>query len=346
MRWIKILILTVATLFGLYSLAMYYFAEESKVFSIEKTVDYPVDKVFSQFNNLQNLSRWNNYFSSSKTMTVDFYKPYEGLGSAMSFYDKSNDRTGEMSIKYVNPLRSLKYQLFEGDDENPSTITVKFKALNPEQTKITWLVHSPKMPLLKRSVNFWTEDVFVDNVEKSMANLKNLMSNKIEKDLLFTNIKYDSIMVEQEEGSLLLGVNISTSNKKGNLYKNVVMSYNKVFNYATNDLGKSEDEVGFPVLVTTPNNYKDKEVSYYLGIPLSKRLGVVDNNFNFRTMNGGKTYVIFYKGNYENRVASIQKLLQKAKKDTMRNGDLQQVFIERPENDKEVNLKLMLPVYR
>lgn len=346
MRWIKILIATVAVLFGIYSLAMYYFADESKVFTIEKVIDYPVDKVFPQFNNLQNLSHWNNYFSSSKTMTLDFYQPYEGQGSAMSFYDKSNDRSGELSIRYVNPLKSLKFQLFEGEKNNPTLVDIRFKPLSADQTKIIWLVHSPKMPLLKRSVNFWAKDIFADNLDKSMLNLKTTLSNKVEKDQLFTNIKYDSIMVENEEGSLLLGVSVSTANKKDALFNNIILNYNKVFNFATNDLGKSQDEIGFPVLVTSPNNYKEKEVSYYLGIPLSKRTSVIDNNFNFRTINASKNYVIYYKGSFENRIASIQKLLQKAKKDTLRNGELQQVFIDRPEQNKDVNLKLVLPVYR
>jgi len=346
MRWIKIVFGIVAFLFAVYSAVMYFFADESKSFTVVKEVDYPIEKVFPQFNNFQNFTRWNNYFSSSKEMNVDYYQPYEGQGSAMSFFDKKSKRSGEMMIRYQNPNRTLKYHLFEGKNSNPSLIDIKFEAVSPEKTRITWYVHTPKQPLLKRAVNFWTEDIFADNLDKSMINLQSLLGNKVEKDQQMAGIKYDSLMVENIEGALLLGVNVSTSNKKDALFKNISMNHNKVYNFVTTDLGKTDDEFGFPVLITTPGNYKDKEVSYFYGIPLSKRVGVTDNNFSFRTLNASQAYVIYYKGDYDKRVSSIQQLLQKAKKDTMRNGELIQTFLESPEEDKEVTMKISLPVYR
>ena len=346
MRWIKIVFAIVAVLFAGYSAVMYFFADESKDFTVVKEIDYPVEKVFPQFDNFQNFARWNNYFSSSKTMSVEYYQPYEGQGSAMSFFDKKSKRSGEMMIRYENPNHTLKYHLFEGNKNNPSQIDIKFQAVSPEKTKITWFVHTPKQPLLKRAVNFWTEDVFVENLDKSMINLQSLLGNKVERDDELSKIKYDSLMVENEEGRLLVGINVSTSNKKDALFKNIVMNHNKVNNFVSSDLGKTEDEVGFPVLITPAGNYKDKEVSYFYGIPLSKRVGFNDNNFSFRTVNSSKTYVIYFKGNYASRISSIQQLLQKAKKDTMRNGELMQTFIEAPQEGKDVKMKIALPVYR
>ena len=93
-------------------------------------------------------------------------------------------------------------------------------------------------------------------------------------------------------------------------------------------------------------NYKDKEVSYFYGIPLSKRGEVTNNNFIFKTINPSKYYIIYYKGNYNERGRAIQQLLNKAKKDTMRNGELQQIFLENPSENDEVILKLALPVYK
>ena len=37
---------------------------------------------------------------------------------------------------------------------------------------------------------------------------------------------------------------------------------------------------------------------------------------------------MYYKGRYENRIKVIAQLLQKAQKDSMRNGQLQETFIE------------------
>ncbi|ASW73348.1 polyketide cyclase [Chryseobacterium piperi] len=346
MRLFKIFSVIVVLLVGAYALSMYYFVEENKNFQIEKEIDYPVDKVFHQFNNLQNFTRWNNFFTSSPSIDIDYYTPYEGNGSAISYIDPKNDTDGEMFIRYENNNQTLRYQLFEDKNENPTLVDVKFKAISPEKTKITWYVHTPKLPVLRRVENFWTEDRFADNIDKSMVNLKNVLGNKVEKDNQLAAIKYDSLMVEKDEEIVLLGINVSASNKKDALYKNIVMNYNKVYNYVSMDLGKRDDEFGFPVLITDADNYKDKEVSYFMGIPLSKKIGITDNNFSFRSVSPTQNYVMYYKGSYAGRVRAIQQLIQKAKKDQMRFGDIRQVFIERPMEDQDVNMKLSLSVYK
>ncbi len=346
MRWFRFAALIVLFLLGIYWVSMYYFVDESKSFTVEKEINYPIEKVFPQFNNLQNFARWNNYFAESKTMAVDFYSPYEGKGSALSFDDKKNDVNGEMFIRYENPNKTLKYQLFEGKKNNPTNIDIKFVPVSATKTKIIWYVHTPKKSVMKRAVNLWTEDDFAENLDKSMVNLRNLLGNKVEKDQFLTDIKYDSLMVEKQEGQLILGINVTTSNKKDALFKNIILNHNKVYNFVTNDLDKRDDEFGFPMLMTNPNNFKDKEVSYFIGIPLSKRIGVADNSFSFRTINESEAYVMYFKGNYANRVKTIQQLMLKAKRDSMRNGEIQQVFLEAPEEGKDVLMKMSLPVFR
>lgn len=345
MRWFKFSVVVLLVFFGIYAAAMYFFADENKSFTIEKELNYPVDKVFPQFNNLQNFVQWNNYFSS-KDLAVDYFRPYQGKGSAISFHEKKKDNSGEMYIRYSNLNKTLRYQLFEKDDRNPYLIDIKFIPLSKSKTKIIWYVHSPKLPLLERSANLWAEESFVDNLDKSMVNLNNVLSNKVDKDEQIKNIKYDSIMVENYPGELLLGINVSTSNKKDALYKSIVLNHNKVYNFLTVDMDKKDDEIGFPVLITDPGNYKSKEVSYFYGIPVSKKSGITDNNFSFRPVSPSKAYVVYFKGNYASRQRSVQMLVQKAKRDSLRNGDILQTFIHPPKEDQDVIVKLILPVYK
>ncbi|TXF79060.1 polyketide cyclase [Chryseobacterium sp.] len=346
MRWIKYWVIGIILLLGIYAASMYFFVEESKSFRVEKEINYPVEKVFPQFNSLQNFYRWNSYFSSSKTMHADFYSPYEGQGSAMSFRDAKTGKTGEMFIRYQNLNRTLKYELFEDNKGNPTLINLKFTKVSPTRTKVIWFVHTPKQGLLSRSLNLFSEDSFVEDLDGSLAGLGNILANKVDRDNRVANIKYDTLMVEQQEGQLLLGVNVSTKNGKDALLRNIALNHNKVYNYMTTDLAKREDEIGLPVLVTAAGNFKDKEISYFYGIPVSKRQSVSDNNFSFRTINTSQNYVMYFKGNFEARIGAIQQLLLKAKKDTMRNGELLETFIEPPVSGEEVNMKISLPVYR
>ncbi|WP_262147946.1 SRPBCC family protein [Chryseobacterium foetidum] len=346
MRLLKFLAVIILLLLGAYTASMYFFVDENKDFTIERQVDYPLEKVYSQFDNLQNFTRWNNYFSSSKTIKIDYYSPYEGEGSAISYTDPAKESDGEMFIRFASKDKGLRYQLFEDNNENPTVIEVKFKKVSENQTHIKWMVHTPKLPVWTRVQNFWTEDRFTENINKSMVSLKNVLGNKVEKDNQLAAIKYDSIMVEKDESQMLLGINVSASNKKDALYRNLLMNFNKVYNFVTIDLGKKDDEFGFPVMIADPDNFKDKEISYYLGIPLSKKEGVTDNNFSFRTVNGAEKYIIYYRGSFESSVKAVQQLVQKAKKDEFRYGDVSFTFIEPPVENQNVNLKISLSVFK
>ncbi len=344
MRWFRFLILAVIALVGLYALSM-NFVDDSKSFTHQSEIDYPVDKVFPQFNNLQKFVAWNDFFTEKKGLSYSFFTPYEGKGSSMKFSDKSKEEFGDMFIRYSNGNKTLRYQLFDGENENPYLIDVKFVPKG-NKTKMFWNIHTPKRSYMERAMNLVAEDFFVSNIDKSMKNLYQLLGNKVNKDLQLASIKYDSIMVENREGALLLGVNVSTRNGRDMLFKNVMMNHGKVVNFVQSDLGKKEDEFGMPVMLTNPANLKDKEISYFYGVPLSKRVAVSDNNFTFQTLNGSQVYYVYFQGKYDNRIKDIQELMKKAKKDTMRTGQLMEEFLEEPLDGNDVKLKLSLPVFR
>ncbi len=345
MRGLKIFFFIGILLLSVYSVTM-LFLDENKNFVIEKEINYPIERVFPQFNNFQHFTEWNHYFSHDKNYNYRYFLPYEGQGSSMYFENvKQKSEFGEVFMRYVNPFSTIKYQLYERNEKAPYNIDVKFIPKG-DKTKVIWYVKTPKQPFLLRSLNLISEDYIADNIAKSMLNLATLMGGKVDKETKLASIKYDSIMVENQEGRLLLGINVSSSNKKGALFKNIIINHNKVINFVSKDLGKKEDEFGEPILLTEVGSYKNKEVSYFYGVPLSKRVGVTDNNFSFRTINPSQSYVIYFKGNYDARVKAITALLQKAKKDSMRNGTLEEVFVNPPSEDELPILKLSLPVYR
>jgi ferredoxin-fold anticodon binding domain-containing protein len=61
-----------------------------------------------------------------------------------------------------------------------------------------------------------SEDYIASTIDKSMINLSQVLSGKVDKEILLSNIKYDTLMVEKQNGFLLLGVNVSSVNKKEN----------------------------------------------------------------------------------------------------------------------------------
>ncbi|SDD90634.1 SRPBCC family protein [Riemerella columbipharyngis] len=343
MRVLKVFTIIGAVLFGLYALAM-YFVDESKSFRIEKEIDYPVEKIFPQFDNFQNMVRWNSYLIKKKNVNYQFFTPYQGEGSSVSF-GNVKESMGQVYIRYENPMHTIKYDFFFKNNEAPTRIQVKFIPKG-NKTLLDWKIETPKIPLLKRYVNLFFVQTFEEEVNKSLTQLSLLLGNKVEQGLSLKNIKTDSIMVEQQNSEILVGINVNAQNKTkdGGLLKSIIEANGKVIDFVTNKLDKTTDEYGVPILIINPNNFKDKELSYFYGVPLSKRVNFSDNEFTYQQLNPSKAFVIYYKGNYDNRMSAIKKLLDKSKKDSLHSGFLQETFIKAPELNKDVFIKLSLPV--
>lgn len=345
MRWIRFAFIFAALLLLGYGLSL-LFKKGSSEFTIEKNLDYPVEKVFPMFRDLKQFARWNVLVKGSETSQIHFFRPYEGRGASLHYVDPKDNHSMEMFIRYENPNSTLRFQLFEGTESLPYLIDLKFKEVGENQTKIRWSVKTPSRSVFKSSLSRWDEEEFRKVVDQSIGMLSSVLSNRVDRDQLLSKITYDSLMVEQEEGVLLLGVNVSTSNHGDLFFKNIVLNHNKVFNYITTDLGKDEQEFGFPILVSQVQNTKSSEVSYFYGFPVSKRIALSDNSFSFKTINGAKNYVLYYKGPFDRRQSAIAKLVAKAKSDSLRYGELSQRFFQAPKENTEVNLKLSLPVFR
>lgn len=322
------------------------FKSEGETFSVRTQVSQPIDRVYSQFSNLQNFAQWNTFLSQNPDFQLRFFSPYDRQGSSMSYKNlKDEDEFGEIFIRFAMPNKAVRYHIYEGNIDKPVQVDVKFKP-QKNSTEILWNITIPGQVWWEHSASDLTAENMRVTISSGMQNLASTLENKVQKEQQRKNIKFDSLIVEQSPGRLLLGVNVSTRNTKDLLFKNIVLNHNKTLNYITTDLAKKNDEYGEPVLITDADSYADKEVSYYYGIPLSKRVGLSDNSFTFRTLNGSRNYVMYYRGSYSGRVKAIQQILQRARRDTLRTGDVQQTFIEEPAVENNVLMKIAVPVFR
>ena len=74
MRWLKFGTFLVVIILGIYAISMSFVAE-NKTFTLKKEINYSIDKIFPQFNNLQNFSRWNAFFTENPNLRFDFFHP-------------------------------------------------------------------------------------------------------------------------------------------------------------------------------------------------------------------------------------------------------------------------------
>ncbi|NAW51097.1 polyketide cyclase [Elizabethkingia argentiflava] len=346
MKWIKLIITFLIIIFGIYAISM-LFVEKTKSFSVKKEVHYPLEKVFPQFNNLCNLSRWNKFVQDGESeLSFSFYEPYEGTGSSMRFVNKRDSaQRGDLFIRYMMPGSGIKYQLFRNGDSHPYYIDVKFEKLGEDKTEITWFVKTPPTPYLKRSLNLLYEEDFISAIDKSILSLDHVLGSKVDKEKRINSIQYNKIFVEDNQEKLLIGISASTPTRKnGDFYNSVVMNYNQLHTFMIKDLEKKDDEFGDLHLMLNsegPNN----KISYFCGVEVSKTFDINDNNFSFRTIKRGKSISTYYKGDYEGIKKTITNLKEEAKKMEMSTGELVEIFMEPPAENKEVILKITLQIY-
>lgn len=136
MKWVKLIITFLVLIFGIYAVSM-IFVEKTKSFSVKKEINFPLEKVFPQFNNLYNFSQWNEFIQENDHLGFSYYTPYDGVGSSMHFVNKRDSaENGDVFIRYVIPNRGIKYQLFKNTDSNPYLIDVSFKSLEQKKRKL------------------------------------------------------------------------------------------------------------------------------------------------------------------------------------------------------------------
>lgn len=320
--------------------------EQERYFVIEQEVAYPLDKVFPQFENFQNFTRWSGQFSGDSRYSFRYFEPYEGVGSAMSYQNmKDVEDAGDLFIREIKLNKSIRYEIYKKGDAKPYKVEVKLLP-NGEKTKLVWNIEVPVRASVLPIIEGVSEADLKKEITQGTNNLTSMLSGKIDQEVLLGKIKYDSIFVEDRERKLLLGMNVSTNNKRGMLYKNIGINHHKVVNFVSKDLAKRDDEFGLPILITEVGGLKAKDISYFYGVPVSKQESVADNNFVFRTLEKSKVYSLYYKGNYDQRQRGVERLLKEIKKDSLQSGLLEETFVQPPMEGQDVVLKLSLEAKR
>lgn len=343
MSWIKKIIVGIVVLLVIFAFSKYYVIEQSEKVKVEKELSFPLAKIFSQYNNLQNFVRWNEDVLDTKELFIHYYQPYQGAGSAMSYRNKKGSIRGELSIVKEKEEKSITYQFFSGN-KAPLYINVFFTKISEDATKVTYVIEKPAKTIWEKAMSYWKEEPTFFMMDKEVNRLESVLSNKIDKEKWLTNITYDSIMVENQPEQLLLGKYFSVMNRPNMVTQKINKNIAQLQQYVQVSLEKKSDEYGFPTLIKSPHQTKNKQLSYYVGIPLSQSMKLEEKQYGFRNIASSKTLSIYYKGNYHQANNTVKRLIKRAKKDSMRYGEVQQIFLKTPKNSDDVMMKIILPI--
>ena len=176
----KILLKLVIGLFifvGLLIVISFFLPSE---FSVErnKTINAPVEVVFSQVNNLHNWDKWDPWVKRDSTIVSKFEGPEEGVDSKRTW---TSEQSGEGSMKIIESLTNKKIVnqliLISEWGETESRSIFEFES-NDQGTILTWGMEGDfgKNPIMKYMVLMMDKWVGKD-YEQGLANLKEHCEN-------------------------------------------------------------------------------------------------------------------------------------------------------------------------
>lgn len=142
MKWLVRIIITLLVLVGLFALVVLFFFPNSADVTRTATIDAPPATVFNQVNVLQNWEKWSAWAEMDDNEVYVYSSSPEAKGKGAWYsWDGENMKQGKMTV-----TESIQNKLFKTDmDFGPmgtATAEMKFEAVGPEQTKVTWDFHT------------------------------------------------------------------------------------------------------------------------------------------------------------------------------------------------------------
>ena len=337
-RWIIIILIII---FGSYYVGSKVFIEDYKTYRFESSIDEPVAKIFPQYNELQTYAKWQPYLAAKDIRKI-YYSPYAGAGAQLEYAAADGSQSGLLTITRTVPAKSIRLELLENSQSQPIVVDIAFRAQG-SGCKILYKVNRPPVNKITAFLQPKGSMKMLEDMRQETVALKNYLNKRSSRDAFLTNIRFDTIMLEKVPGVLLLGINTSSKNNPADFTEQLSRTHNKIFAFLTMDLGKEEDELGFPVLVSSDLRSKQKEKSFFYGVPVRAKMDISDNTITYLNIPASAAYSVYYQGDLNGIVAKVEELTNKIRKESKLPAPPQIYYLENPSQGSRWLVKIILP---
>lgn len=147
-----------------------------------KTINYPIEVVFNQINNLKNWANWNFWQQKDGNIEIKYGDKYEGVGGVYSWgSQKSSIGTGSLLITESEANKIIKYTVdFGGKGKGEAIIT--FETNSDKSTKVIWIFESNVEGLLGGWFALMMKKMVRRSFKKSLENLDLYLNDNFPKE--------------------------------------------------------------------------------------------------------------------------------------------------------------------
>ena len=325
MKTIRILTLIlvgiiIATLIWAATLPSSYTVEES----IE--IDAPIEKVFSQVNNLRNWTYWSPWPDS--VYHTKYVGSSEGIGAKMLWTDEKEGR-GEQSIIESTKNQEIHTKLYFTEQENAAQTEFTFNDI-PAGTVVTWKMEKKGLSFpFGRFVGLIIQKGASKNFEIGLKQLKaHAESVKDQPDYLGYKI-YDEIKKEQH---FIAHIDSGNTNELNTKFKDI---YSKLYK-EIEEIGK---EPYGPAMAEWRSYNPNGNSTFACLIPIGGRLDISKDKLSYYYMPEQRTIWLMHSGAYHTSYKAwntIDKYIKYNKLEIT--GNPYEVYITGPMNEADTSL--------
>lgn len=309
--------------------------------SVERDFKIQTGKIFEDFNNLNEFSKWEPWTFNDSTAQKEFFSPYRGKGAGYGW--NSKNKKGMMTIIESQPNQVVEYKLEGFDLGNQSQMLVAFESIDSATTNVKWEVASEKLNYFSRYFAYFTSKNLTHTLENGLDNLEHYLQTAALTSEQAQTLKPGEIEIENFEGKKLIAIYNTTSLENEELRTAVDESLGEIYSYLVDYKKVNPNTIGKAVIYFDKINTAEDRIEFYSGYPIVETIEQADNMELF-AIEANQTLVCIHEGSYETINETITQMKAFAKTNNINTGHTYwEEIITQPNTDN--NIKPQIKVY-
>lgn len=150
----------------------------SPEFNVEQSVVIKArpENIHTYVSDLKQWPRWTPWKAMAPDMVIRYGNVTKGVGASQSWQGKGGN--GRIHITVSSPTNGIAYDVFFGEDSNPSISAIEYKELGADSTRVTWRTHGEiELPVAGGYIAMIVKVTTRNMYQKGLLKLKTVVEN-------------------------------------------------------------------------------------------------------------------------------------------------------------------------
>lgn len=307
----------------------------------ELVIDAPIGLVYEEFNNLQNLTKWQQFMPKEERVDLSFSANPRDVNAWMKWESESATiGDGRLSIVDSDINQNVVYEIENFGWEETGTLTINFSANNDGKTLVKMIYEGPKLPYLYRWYNLFKNRS--DLLEENLMGLNEYVKVELKKQRQEGKLLVGDYKIFETDAITLIAVKNETTLAQSKITNVIDQSFEDIYNVLA---PKSEQEeglhidLGFPTIYYTHWDEEKNKTTFFSGIPFIESFPI-SKPLQKVSIPKGKYLLTLHIGPKSKKKATLDLMKRYAEKNNLKLGKKHwEVFLNDPKETDSLLLQ-------